>query len=272
MIERMETEIGRVQEDMAGALKKLTGLSFGMNYLVWKDWWDRNKTSFEKPPEGASGGSDSPPKPAGGTSANIPTYYGIRIFSSHIVFILDVSNSMQDNITRAATYTFGEKKYDTNTKIGIAKQELCDAIGSLDPRTRFNMIFFGTDIWQWKEHPIEASESNKKTAIGLIKGKEHMGETNYYDSFKKMFGIEGVDKFDHRFLSNVDTAFFLTDGLPSSGEITKPPELYSWFRERNKFAKIRLHVIALGSGNVDVDFLKKMAKESDGKFVQICGE
>ncbi len=272
MIDRMATEIGRVQEDMAGSLKKLTGLSFGMNYDVWKDWWDRNKTTFEKPPEQPATGPDSPPKPVGGTSANIPTYYGIRIFSSHIVFILDVSNSMQDNLTRAATLTFGEKKYNTNTKIGIAKQELCDAIGSLDPRTRFNMIFFGTDIWQWKEHPVDASEGNKKTAIGLIKGKEHMGETNYYDSFKKMFGIEGVDKFDHRFLSNVDTAFFLTDGLPSNGEITKPMELYSWFRERNKFAKIRLHVVALGTGNVDVEFLKKMAKESDGKFVQILGE
>ncbi|MDQ7779591.1 MAG: HEAT repeat domain-containing protein [Planctomycetota bacterium] len=271
IIERMETEIGRVQEDMSVGLKKLTGLSFGMTYLVWKDWWDHNKTTFEKPPEGSQKERpETAPRP--GTSAGIPTYYGIRIFSSHIVFILDVSDSMKDNLTRQPTYTFGEKTYDTNTKIGVARQELCDAIQSLDPRTRFNMIFFGTDVWQWKSQPVEASEGNKKTALGIVRSKDHMGTTNYYDSFKKMFGIEGVDKFDHRFLSNVDTAFFLTDGLPTDGEITKPPEIYAWFRERNKFARIRLHAIAFGTGSMDVEFLKKMAKESDGKFVQIGGE
>lgn len=271
IIERMETEIGRVQEDMATALRKLTGFNFGMNYLLWKDWWDRHKATFEKPPERAPSDPDSPPPPTG-TTAGIPTYYGIRIFSSHILFILDVSETMRHNLTPAPTFTFGAKKYNTNTKIGIAKQELCDAINSLDPRTRFNMIFFGTDVWQWKKHPVEASEANKKTAISLIKSRDHMGETNFYDSFKKMFGIEGVDRFDHRFLSNVDTAFFLTDGLPNYGEITKPMELYSWFRERNKFARIRLHVFALGTGDVDVEFLRKMAKESDGKFVEIRGE
>ena len=48
-----------------------------------------------------------------------------------------------------------------------------------------------------------------------------------------------------------DNLFLLTDGLPTQGELTRGDELLSWFGERNRFARLRVHVIAMGRAGVD---------------------
>jgi hypothetical protein len=47
--------------------------------------------------------------------------------------------------------------------------------------------------------------------------------------------------------------------------------LLSWFNERNRFARLRVHVIAMGNTGVDVDFLRSLAEDNDGKFVHMTG-
>ena len=73
------------------------------------------------------------------------------------------------------------------------------------------------------------------------------------------------------FADTPDTLFFLTDGSPTDGEITKADELLSWFNERNRFARLRVHVIAMGNTGVDLEFLSKLAKTNDGFFVHMTG-
>ena len=69
-----------------------------------------------------------------------------------------------------------------------------------------------------------------------------------------------------------DTVYFLTDGSPTRGEITSSPELLSWFGNLNRFAKVKLHVVAFGNLGVDLDFLSKLAKIGGGDFIHVPEE
>ena len=99
------------------------------------------------------------------------------------------------------------------------------------------------------------------------------GQTNYYDALRLVLGMEGRDGgWKGRFANTSDTVLFLTDGTPTDGEITKSDELLSWWRERNRFARLRVHVIAMGVTNVDVGFLRNFAAGSGGTFVHLKGK
>ena len=56
-----------------------------------------------------------------------------------------------------------------------------------------------------------------------------------------------------------------------SGEITKADELVSWFSERNRFSRLRVHVISLGHTGVDHEYLRKLAESSGGQYVNLTG-
>ena len=75
-----------------------------------------------------------------------------------------------------------------------------------------------------------------------------------------------------RFRRTPDTVFFLTDGQPTVGDITETEELLSWFREQNRFAQLRCHVIAFGDKGIDIHFLTTLATENSGKFFHLRGE
>jgi hypothetical protein len=61
----------------------------------------------------------------------------------------------------------------------------------------------------------------------------------------------------------------LTDGRPTKGEIQTMPELVSWLKDVNRFAKVVIHVIALGDLNVDAPELEKLAKAGGGTMIHV---
>ena len=73
------------------------------------------------------------------------------------------------------------------------------------------------------------------------------------------------------FADTPDTLFFRTDGEPTDGEITKADELLGWFNERNRFSRLRVHVISLGNTGVDHEFLRKLAESNGGQYVNLSG-
>ena len=71
------------------------------------------------------------------------------------------------------------------------------------------------------------------------------------------------------FRDTPDTVFFLTDGKPTVGDITEPETLLSWFAERNRFARMHFNVITFGSQETNDRFLRRLAEENGGQFVQV---
>jgi HEAT repeat protein len=277
LIIRMENEAGRVREECYAALKKITRDDLGRKPKFWRDWWEKEKARArgvparpEKPPErpAAEGGRETMTR-----KKEEPTYYGIKVFSQSVGYVLDISQSMDSRfVVTAATEARLGRTFQAQTKIGIAKEELIHAIQALDPRAMFNVILFNSSVRSWKGAPVPANESNKGRAISLVRNITPAKETNYYDTFLEVFGLKADEPPGPRFRNTPDTMFFLTDGQPTVGDITSTDELLGWFREHNRFAQLRCHVIAFGSKGLDIHFLTTLAKENGGQFYHLRGD
>jgi Mg-chelatase subunit ChlD len=155
--------------------------------------------------------------------------------------------------------------------MAVCKEEVEQAIRELDPRTRINLVFFSDRVKIWQDVPQPAGTAGEN-AIGTVKALQPNGQTNHYDALRMILGLgdaESIARMD--FPDTPDTLFFLTDGTPTDGEITKSDELLRWFRERNRFARLKVHVIAMGNTGVDIDYLAELARQNDGEFLHLTG-
>ena len=277
LIERYETEGGRIKEDVLETLQALTGMNRQWSADTWREWWKKAKKwkDLEEKSRKELGKEGEAPKDDRYASEKKkePHYYGIRIYARTIGYVLDISASMEQGFRVSPEW---QKKLghelDGTTRIDVCRQEIARSIEELDPRTRLNLVFFNERARLWKSTPVAAGASGA-SAIAKVKNIATKGQTNYYDALRLILGMEGgAGGWVSSFADTPDTLFFLTDGSPTDGEITKAEELLAWFQERNRFARLRVHVIAMGRTGVDLEFLRKLAEANRGKFVHLTGE
>jgi hypothetical protein len=274
LIERLETEGGRLQREVWRALAALTGLSFGLDARPWREWWQAQKPRglpprpSEEPPPPHDPRYAAPTRKTPETPFDEPTYYGRRIFSKSVAFVLDVSKSMETNIEvpKEAQKTLGT--LPSGSRIAVAKAAIVSAIEKLDPRTRFNVIFFSTAVRPWKDGLVLAG-ADRDAAISAVKAASLEEETNVFGALRAGLGLHGKQTVDASLEPVPDTIYFLTDGTPTRGEITDKETLLSWMRDVNRFAKVDLHVIAMGSLGVDLPFLTRLAAENGGELIHV---
>ncbi|MHC4137600.1 MAG: HEAT repeat domain-containing protein [Planctomycetota bacterium] len=281
LIGRIDSEGGRVHDAIKTALEDLTGMDKDWNREQWRKWWNKVKDLDElreRMKEELKKKKDQPEKrqPTDGrryAKKKEPTYYGIRVYARAVGYVLDVSKSMEQGFRVSKTWEerLG-RKYTATTRMGVCKQELAQAIKELDPRTRLNVVFFNHRVRKWKPTPVP-SGSMGDSAIGSIKAVNPDGQTNYYDALRSILGMEeaGSD-WRSTFADTPDTLFFLTDGKATDGDITYSDELLAWFSEQNRFARLRVHVIAMGTTSVDTKFLRAFAEDNDGIFLHLTGQ
>jgi hypothetical protein len=163
-----------------------------------------------------------------------------------------------------------KRKYEGNNKINICKEEIAQALEWIDSRAHINIISFGTNIRSWKKNPVPATASNVKSAVGFLRSLPAEGETNYYGALRAALDIEDSTPADSpNFRSTPDTMTFLTDGLPTRGEITDADVLLEWYTALNRYARVTTHVIAFGNKGVDISLLQRMAEQNNGRFVHV---
>jgi len=230
------------------ALVSLTGMDYGPYGGEWQKWWQENKKTFQMPKDPKPTGDVAPPRK--GT-----TFYGIQTFSDRILFIVDISGSM-DRVQKGGGA--GGK-----TKMAICKQELIGAVYNLNRTDTFNVIFFNHQVIPWQNHKVQATDRNKSLLKKWVTEQLPLGGTNIYDALELGF------KIAHRVTGppNLDTIFFLTDGNPTAGKIRDAKTILEMCREWNKTAKMTIHCIGIGSKH-DADFLKELARIGDGKYVR----
>ena len=277
LIERIDLEGGRVHEEIRLALKALTGMDKEWRAQTWREWWEKEKRyrELEKRSREALG-EKKPKAPADDGYAKRedppPTYYGIRVFARTVGYVLDTSASMRQGfeVSKAWEERLG-RPYRERTRIGVCREELAHSIRSLDPRTRINLYFFGDHAKAWQPIPVAVGAMGDN-AISAARHTAATGQTNYYDALRLVLGLpEEGSGWSASFADTPDTLFFLTDGLPTKGELTRGDELLAWFGERNRFARLRVHVIAMGRAGVDEEFLKAFATSNGGVFVNLGG-
>lgn len=246
LIRRLDKEPMRVRVALAGTLNRLTGRDFPPEYAPWKDWWDAQ----EEP-----GGALRP------TYAR-PTYYDVPVESDRLLFILDTSMSMG--------YALHENTRSVSRLTG-AKKELTRVIQSLDERSRFNVMTFSTGIGSWAKQLVKADAAGKRAAVRFVSELGHAGKTNSYGVLEAAFA---------RF-PEVDTIYFVTDGIPTVGKTTVQEHIVERVARWNRLRGVRIHTIAAMPGEPDppvgqytpntdaIRFMRFLAAETGGTFTRV---
>ena len=144
-----------------------------------------------------------------------------------------------------------------------------NSLARIDNRTRFRLVFFDSNVNVWNERMVSANPSNRAAARSAIERLRPKGETNFHAAIRAALGLHGKTLDQAKLEDAPDTVFFLTDGRPTRGEITAMPELVSWLHRVNRFARVDLHVIALGDLNVDAPQLALLAEAGGGTFIHV---
>jgi len=232
----------RSKKEAYEAMVDISGQDYGYAPDVWAKWWQEKK----KGNVGEGGELKE------GERISVATYYNFKIFSDRVLFVIDVSGSMEWPNFRP-------------NRIEVAKRELVKAIKALDEKTLFNLATFAGHVASWnKDGEVPATEENKKKALDWIdRALLPRGATNTYGAL-----MEGLEKNPQ-----VDTIYFLSDGIPSTGKYEVPEEILIKLRYANRFRKVIFHTIALAIGRPSIEKAEKYEDPDEmAAFMQLIAD
>ncbi len=160
-----------------------------------------------------------------------------RVLPKDVVFVFDRSGSMS-----------GEK-------IRQARQALLFCLERLNPRDRFNIVDFATEVASFDRGLVPASAENRTRAAKYVEAIRAAGSTNIDGAIQA--GLSMLEKDEAR----VPMLLFATDGLPTVGE-QRPDQLVRNAVDWNK-AGGRVFVFGVGT-DVNTLFLDRLAEEGRG--------
>lgn len=259
---------GRVRGDAMRALQGLTGERFA-SVEEWRSWWETARDDFAAPapddPAGRSRGAGE--GGAGGhrtiTRLDPPNHGGSTIYgaieSSAVLFVVDFSYSMHVKLLAGDG--------SNPTRLDYVKESLASVIeAQLDEHDTFNIIAFSTEVRPWKRKLTRANAAGKRDATRWVRALRPDGETNISDALALAF--------QH---PDVDTIYFLTDGMPTRSETTVCDEILGLVRGWNAGRNVRVNTIAFLAGDgaafnvieskdMSSSFLRALAEQSGGTF------
>ncbi|MCZ7645562.1 MAG: VWA domain-containing protein [Planctomycetota bacterium] len=163
-----------------------------------------------------------------------------RVLPKEIVFVLDTSGSMA-----------GEKMEQ-------ARAALSFCVNQLNPRDRFNIVPFSTEVKAFNPNGLlEATKENVKKGLRFVELLEATGGTNIDEALRTALAYD--------FTAGPATAklvVFLTDGKPSVG-ITDTKSILKDVEQANGKAGARVFVFGVGT-DVNTHLLDRMALEASG--------
>ena len=169
----------------------------------------------------------------------------VKVIPKEIVFVLDISGSMQ-----------GEK-------MDQARNAIKFCLNSLNEHDRFNFISFSTDVSVFANNLLPATKENIKKAVANVEQLEASGGTNIDGALRAAFANDFTDGG-----TTAKTIVFMTDGLPTVGT-TDPESILQTVQTSNKKNKIRF--INFGVGNdVNTRFMDILAANNDGATTYVA--
>lgn len=279
LLARFAVEEGLLREVIHDALVGITGQDFRYNVEAWRKWWDRYGKSFRVPTEAeiaaAKARAEQAMKGYAPPRKGRRRYHRIETFSRRIVFVLDISSSMQDKIVIPEDApASAREEFPDRVKIEIAKKELIELLATLDGRVYFNIVTFAGQVRTWKKTLVSGTQRTaaikwvsrlKPITSGGAKSSGEAQKTNTYGALISAFGLEDKARPNWRARSRVDTIFLVTDGVPTIGKIVEVPKLIRAVTDLNRTKGVVIHVICFD--HVTGRRLKPLADQNGGKLV-----
>ncbi len=275
-----DTEEGREElQELFTALKKLwseddfTVSSPDKERLL--QWWDTNKGRVADQLIRLAGGNAIAGRPTSdqeGSPWQGRDFYGLQIRSNRVLFIVDVSFSMDEPANE-----------DPNLKkIDVAKKELKRAIQGLPNGGTFGIIFFSHKTYQQPDRQlaeegkdlkidfgpglVEVNKKNKERALEWIDSVRTGASTNIYDPLELAFKYgRDPDVIKECGKLAPDTIFLVSDGAPTSGKFTDVEVIQEHVQGWNRTGRITVNTIGVGKDQ-DIAFLRALAEDNGGRY------
>ena len=250
IIDQMQDELGRIKVEFGDILFQLTGQPFRQADKSWRAWWAKEKGGFDVISLAKLEDAKAAMELRRLKEVTNSKFFGIRIISQRVIFIIDVSGSMEENMR--VQFEGG----DALTRIEVARRELTLAIQGLARGALFNIVTFSSGVDAWLEGGVAAADKvSREEAEAFVSRLLPGGGTNLYESIQLAF--EDPD---------VDTIFILSDGEPSMGEVTDPAQIRKDVALWNKHRNITINTIGIG-GRLSI--LEWLSEDSGGQHVKL---
>ena len=248
LVERMQQETGRPALELGAILFRLTGQPFRGRASAWKAWLDDTGSKVVLLEPGQLRRLQEEEETRRLKEVSKAAFFGIRVESHRVVFVLDISGSMLEELR--ARYV-GEKG---DYRIDRAKKELRQVVENLDEGALFNVIAFNSAVMPWQETVSTSSGATRAECDAWIEKLGALGGTNLFDSLRAAFDDP-----------DVDTIVVLSDGEPSVGELTEPSAIRDEVQRWNRDRGIVIHTVAMGGS---FKILEWLAEDSGGLHVR----
>lgn len=236
----------------------------------WRTLWDTEKDKLEVTKKHA-------PASAGATTAG--DFFGIPIEGTRVVFVLDLSGSMQWPVTHDA----GASRKERRSGLDFAKQELSRAIAALPPNAQCNLVTFNGNPKpeSWNKDLVPATERNRDRLLKYVDGLRADGGTNLWGALEEALKIRSLVQ-DAKYDTNIDELFVLSDGAPSVGAVVDPVQILRLVQESNRFAATRINTVFVNTelppearramAEMEMqpaELMKRLAEQNGGRFREL---
>jgi hypothetical protein len=296
LIDLWQNGEGLVLQHIYPTLMEITDMQYGPVPDQWHRWWGRASADFQIPSdEKLAERREARAQTAllyvpEGDSAS---FAGISTPSREVVFVIDVSGSMEDSVLERDKFRkAGHNRFE---KMEVIKKELTEAIKGLEGHVKFTVHAFATSVDSWRDKLVPANALNKKSALEFVrklkpvggsaaqeraaaglKGSANVdaGRTNTYAALMAGLGVT-----DEKTMLAVtrdsstevdeqgDTLFFFSDGLPTVGEMVDTDEILAAISKFNEFRRISIHAVAIG--DFKKTWMRNLALQNSGQFVDL---
>jgi len=228
----------------------MTGQPYGKSFGGWERWWDGEGKTTDLISKSDLRKRVKEEETRRLKKRSKASFFGIKIISKRVVFIIDVSGSMNEPMrTRYVDQSTGE------TRMSVAIRELKKAIDSLDRGALFNIIPFSSGVDLWLDEGVAGSDQKTRDEAKEFTDKLGAGGgTNIYGAVEAAFRDQ-----------EVDTIFVLSDGEPSVGDELDPQVIRDHIARWNEHRDIEIHCIAVGGA---LQLLEWIAEDSGGTYVK----
>ena len=253
LCQRIPKEDGRMASDFADILWRLTAQPFRVDGTRWQKWWEGEGASFRFPtPEEFQKRQQErdlrEDKQVSRSFRGVKVdsrFFGLRITSHHVAFVVDVSGSM-------AWRLGGERATEGPVRMEVARKEMLACLEALEAGTHFNIVPFSDRATPWKQKSVEATEESFAEAQEFVAQLGPLGGTNVHGGLQEAFADP-----------EVDTIFFLSDGEPSFGDVVDPTGIREAVQAWNLNRGVVIHTVSIGER---FPLLEWLAADSGGQY------
>jgi hypothetical protein len=254
---------GRMKYEINEILRNLTHVDKHGDHEAWRSWWEKNKDEFLE-------GKYIPEIAERSDLNDLTTFYGIPVHSTRVVFLIDVSLSMNDPTSWKPPpgEETDQDKLESDKAVDVAKFELKKIIKKLPENSAFNVIGIWANLTMLDpKQMVILNKVSRESSIKFVQGMQTKVGTDIFAAFQRAFDFSGGQWNAPLREDSIDSIYILSDGVPSVG-MSDRQQLVERVANTARYKKILVHCVAIDPPAHGLIVMKGLAAGTGGLFVQ----